>query len=68
MWKRCTKGVRRGLPLYVRRVDYRNREFAVHHPTRGYLTICQVSRESCYNPARMRELAQKAAQLLTKDQ
>ena len=31
-WKRLTRAVARTVPLYVRRLDYHRREFAVRHP------------------------------------
>ena len=63
-WKRLTRAVSRTVPLYVRRLDYRHREFAVRHPTKGMVPICTVPREACYNPERLRNVAQQARHIL----
>lgn len=62
-WKRvlCSTA---GLPLYVRRPDYRHREFAVRHPLKGLVPFITVPREACYSPERMRHIAQKGRNVL----
>lgn len=63
-WKRLTRAVARTVPLYVRRLDYHRREFAVRHPLQGMVTLGECSREACYDVARMRDLARRARHIL----
>ena len=63
-WKRLTRAVARTVPLYVRRLDYHRREFAVRHPLQGMVTLGECSREACYDVAQMRDLTRRARHIL----
>lgn len=52
------------VPLYVRRLDYHRREFAVRHPEHGMIILGECSREACYDVARMRNLTRRARHIL----
>ena len=63
-WKRLTRAVAQTVPLYVRRLDYHRREFAVRHPDHGMISLGEYSREACYDVARMRNLTRRARHIL----
>lgn len=63
-WKRLTRAVAQTVPLYVRRLDYHRREFAVRHPEHGMIILGECSREACYDVARMRNLTRRARHIL----
>lgn len=63
-WKRLTRAVARTVPLYVRRLDYHRREFAVRHPERGMVILDACSREACYDVERLRNLTRRARHIL----
>ncbi|MBM7454504.1 hypothetical protein HNR62_000333 [Oceanisphaera litoralis] len=63
-WTRCTKGIPRTIPLYVRRLNRDTRQFAVLHPTRGWVELETTTRESCYTRERMKQVAAKARHAL----
>ena len=63
-WKRLTRAVAQTVPLYVRRLGYHRREFAVRHPEHGMVSLGECSREASYDVARMRHLTRRARQIL----
>lgn len=64
-WKRLTRAVDQTVPLYVRRLDYRRREFAVRHPLHGMVTLGECSREACYDVERLRNMTRRARHILS---
>ena len=64
-WKRLTRAVAQTVPLYVRRLDYHRREFAVRHPLHGMVTLGECSREACYDVERLRNMTRRARHILS---